>query len=46
MNPEPTKSGAEPKAHQPDGTDSSAEFAAQIAHENTIPDTLPELDEG
>ena len=31
-----------PHAHQPDGTDSSAEFAAGIADENMIPDELPE----
>jgi hypothetical protein len=31
-----------PHAHQPDGTDSSAEFAAGIADENTIPEQLPE----
>ncbi|MBC9032053.1 hypothetical protein IAG41_06585 [Sphingomonas sp. JC676] len=27
-----------PTAHQPDGTDSSAEWEAQIADENMIPD--------
>ncbi len=27
-----------PHAHQPDGTDSSAEWDAQIADENMIPD--------
>jgi hypothetical protein len=31
-----------PHAHQPDGTDSSAEFAAGIADENTTPEELPE----
>lgn len=29
-------------AHQPDGTDSSGEWEAQIADENMIPDELPE----
>jgi hypothetical protein len=29
---------AHPTAHQPDGTDSSAEWEAQIADENMIPD--------
>ena len=43
-NPEPTPEAEpqHPKAHQPDGTDSSAEFDAQIADENMIPDELPE----
>lgn len=31
-----------PHAHQPDGTDSSAEWDAQIADENMIPDEDPE----
>jgi len=31
-----------PAAHQPDGTDSSAEWEAQIIDENMIPDDLPE----
>ena len=42
---DPEKKDAEPqhlKAHQPDGTDSSAEFEAQIADENMIPENLPE----
>ncbi|MHA6719527.1 hypothetical protein ACX40Y_08735 [Sphingomonas sp. RS6] len=29
-------------AHQPDGTDSSAEWQAEIADENMIPDQDPE----
>ena len=30
-----------PRAHQPDGTDSSAEWDAQIADENMIPNEDP-----
>lgn len=42
-NPEPTPDAEIPetphgKAHQPDGTDSSAEWQAQIADENMVPD--------
>ena len=29
-------------AHQPDGTDSSAQLDANIADENMIPDEIPE----
>ncbi len=32
------ESEPKPHAHQPDGTDSSAEWDAQIADENLIPD--------
>jgi hypothetical protein len=31
----------QPRAHQPDGTDSSAEWDAQIADESMIPDSDP-----
>ena len=41
MNPEPTPEEEKPKAHQPDGTDSSVSFAAGIADENTIPEETP-----
>jgi hypothetical protein len=43
MNPEPTPASKidDSKAHQPDGTDSSAEWDAQIADENLIPDSDP-----
>ncbi|WP_448664987.1 hypothetical protein ACG3SL_10010 [Sphingomonas sp. CJ20] len=40
-NPEPTPAPEDETtghAHQPDGTDSSAEWDAQIADENMIPD--------
>ena len=33
-----TESGTKPKAHQPDGTDSSGSFQAGVADENTIPE--------
>lgn len=40
-NPElETEEGAH--AHQPDGTDSSAQLDANIADENMIPDEIPE----
>ena len=44
MNPEPTRETPEAQpgtAHQPDGTDSSAEWNAEIADENMIPDEDP-----
>lgn len=42
MNPEPTDPAKEEgTAHQPDGTDSTAEWEAQIADENMIPDEAP-----
>jgi hypothetical protein len=34
----PEDEAPKPHAHQPDGTDSSAEWEAQIADENMIPD--------
>ena len=42
---DPEKNDAEPqhlRAHQPDGTDSSAELEAQIADQNMIPEDLSE----
>ncbi|WP_294329849.1 hypothetical protein [uncultured Sphingomonas sp.] len=41
MTPEPTRDAPETQpgtAHQPDGTDSSAEWNAEIADKNMIPD--------
>ena len=38
----PETDAEHPHAHQPDGTDSSAEFDAGIADENMIPDAIPE----
>jgi hypothetical protein len=37
-DPDPQPEAKRPHAHQPDGTDSSAEWDAQIADENLIPD--------
>lgn len=37
-DPEKQPAEAEGTAHQPDGTDSTAEWQAQIADENMIPD--------
>ncbi|WP_019368119.1 hypothetical protein ACNFJ7_06455 [Sphingomonas sp. HT-1] len=45
-NPEPTREAPDREqghAHQPDGTDSSAEWNAEIADENMIPDEDAEL---
>jgi hypothetical protein len=45
MNPEPTRETPDTRpgtAHQPDGTDSSAAWNAEIADENMIPDQDPE----
>ncbi|WP_213981978.1 hypothetical protein [Sphingomonas sp. dw_22] len=39
--PLPEDEAPAPHAHQPDGTDSSAEWDAQIADENMIPDEDP-----
>ncbi|NIJ64001.1 MULTISPECIES: hypothetical protein [Sphingomonas] len=40
IDPEETQEEP-PRAHQPDGTDSSAEWDAQIADESMIPDSDP-----
>jgi hypothetical protein len=41
---EPEDDATPPGAHQPDGTDSSGEWEAQIADENMIPDGAPPTD--
>jgi len=38
IDPEEQPEAEAPHAHQPDGTDSSAEWDAQIIDENMIPD--------
>jgi len=38
IDPEKQPEAEAPGAHQPDGTDSSAEWDAQIIDENMIPD--------
>ena len=40
-DPEEQAEEQHPHAHQPDGADSSAEWDAQIADENMIPDEDP-----
>jgi len=41
IDPEEQPENDAPHAHQPDGTDSSAEWEAQIADESMIPDSDP-----
>lgn len=41
IDPEELPEAEAPRAHQADGTDSSAEWDAQIADEGMIPDSDP-----